>query len=156
MLGACSVSDIEKGSGRYEIEMKALEVQAACEAAQKPDDYAGLSELAIVLLKSQKEMTKMVAMALGKSPNPCAPTTSLHDVQIVEVKERNETARTGIKTTGQVVMTGLVVDGAVKLQDNAGKNGGVHSGNDTTYGDHSSTPTSDSYNVTNPEAPVAP
>lgn len=117
VLSGCSATQLEQGSADASLALAETGAYEECvKAFNAPPDVTGLSDMGQVMVLTQHETAKLVAAATGK--NPC-DRTSWRDVQVAEVRERNETARKGIGASGSAVEWGLSMWGLSEVSDDA-------------------------------------
>lgn len=136
MLSSCGMHEFRDNDPLLGLESKKADVRKSCYDAQgrikvQAPDYSGKSELFVAMIKQQESFEKMMALATGKSLDPCSADqgTNLYDVMNTDIKERNSSLRQiGGGVVSAVEFLGGIW-GATKIVDSIGQNGGVHNFN---------------------------
>lgn len=143
LLSGCAATQIEKGSAEEGIALAEVAAFQSCaEAFNSVPDVSNLDPSAQMIVLMQHETAKIVAVATGK--NPC-DRTSWRDVQVAEVQEKNQTARSVGGNVVSLGTAGLTAWATVEISDAAFSAAGDKVGGDMAGGnvDKSTTTTTE-------------
>ena len=112
------------GPGVQEAKM-AMEARSLCQErirkadTQKYETLKGMPPETLALVVMSENMRDMAVMMSGNYTDPCAPGTSVYDVAIAEIREKNKTARNLVPGVVKGIVGGVVGWKALDTLDNA-------------------------------------